>query len=177
MGAAEKLESNVQHVSFQGSFEPPGIGETATPLRISGQGKVEILESHIQVSGFHSKSNTGQVLLFLGALGGVVGALTFLKMKFFPDLPSWVTGAIGGGLGVGLIQLNKGKGEHESKPLNLSLKPENIKKVHQGKSGTQYENFVFIDVKKTKPKGRIYFNPKDMQAVTVTEAIEQFLKK
>ena len=176
MEAAKKLETSSQNATFSGSFEPPAIGETATPLRISGKGKIEVSGSHLHVSGFHSKSNAKQTAIFLGVLFGVVGVLTYIKMNFFPDLPTWVTGAIGGGLGVALIQLNKGQGEHETKPLNLTLSKEQIKKVHLGKGKDAYEGFVFIDVKKNKPKGRIYFRPEGQSPELVLESLLNFSK-
>jgi hypothetical protein len=150
---------------FEGTFEPPMLGSTSTPIPLAGKGSVAITGEALVVKGFRGGGAAIALATFLvvtaAALGGAYLVLTLL---FHRGLSS---GAVGGAIAAGIASAAAMPKRSSQKPWDLVIPWSSVKKavVNLARKDVQ------ITIKQHRPKGTLHFKPTDGATQRVVDAI------
>lgn len=133
----------------EGEFCPPNMGTATPPIRIAGEGCLEIHDGEIVVTGFRDGSAAPVFFWIVG----ILGVLIFEAFT----VPDFKAAIMGGTAGASIIVAARlARTARKDKPLQLRIPRDRIKecRVDMRDSGV-----VLIKVVKHKPKGLIHFRP------------------
>jgi hypothetical protein len=151
--------------SFEGTFEPPMIGGSLTPIALAGKGTLATTSSGLVVKGFKGSGLGLAFLTFILVTACALGGYYLIATYVFHNVMS--SGGMGGALAAGVLSAAATPKRASKHAYDLVIPWTSVTKVDIDKQ----RHDVTIRIKKHKPSGSLHFKPTDKNNGAVVAAV------
>ncbi|MEO8846722.1 MAG: hypothetical protein ABI591_11755 [Kofleriaceae bacterium] len=151
--------------TFVGTFEPPTIGHSVTPIALAGEGTLATTSAGLVAKGF---KGSGSGLAFVTFILVTAGALAVYYLLATYVLHSRMSaGGMGGAIAAGVLSAAATSKRAGKQAYELVIPWTSVTKVDIDKQ----RDDVTIRIKKHKPSGSLHFKPTDKNNGAVVAAL------
>lgn len=148
-------------MNYKGTYKPPAVPVTNSPIKIAGPGRINIGREGIQVSGYQADRRTRiEAALVIAVLSAVAGVLVLTADTIFSAVPAILLQMAGGGLG-GLFYFAviAGREKHlADRPIEMSIP---WPCVGEATRDLRHPGGIVIEVMGGDTRGTLHFHPSD----------------
>jgi hypothetical protein len=148
-------------MNFKGTYKPPAVPITNSPIKIAGPGRFSIGRNGIEVAGYQADRRTRiEAALIVAVLSVIAGVLVLTAEAVFSAVPPIVMQMAGGALG-GLLYFAvvAGRAKHlADKPIEMTIPWPCVARASRD---LRHPGGIVIEVKGGDTRGTLHFHPTD----------------
>jgi hypothetical protein len=151
--------------TFEGTFEPPMIGGSLTPIALAGQGTLATTSTGLVAKGFKGSGLGLGFVTFIFVTAAALGVYYLIATYMFHNTMS--PGGMGGAIAAGVLTAAATPRHASKRAYELVIPWTSVTKVDIDKQRKD----VTIRIKNHKPSGSLHFKPTDKNNGAVVAAL------
>ena len=151
--------------TFEGTFEPPMIGGSLTPIALAGKGTLATTSTGLVAKGFKGSGLGLALVTFIFVTACALGVYYLIATYVFHNTMS--PGGMGGAIAAGVLTAAATPRHASKRAYELVIPWTSVTKVDIDKQRKD----VTIRIKKHKPSGSLHFKPTDKDNGAVVVAV------